>query len=636
MKISSEQLIIINEVKNGNNVSINSVAGSGKTTTQFFIAEEFSDLKILTLTYNAMLRHESKIRLKSMKNMTVHTFHSFCCKNYCNGYTNNTISNAINLKDEVELNYDMIVIDEAQDLTDLLYRFILRILADNNKEPILLIFGDDRQAIYKYMGSNSDYLTNSSKYFKSSRPWVNRELNVSYRLTENMCGAINHFLGSNKIISGNKNSNNKVEYKICDSFKVYESIKQTIIKLITDGVNYSDIMIIAPSIKSNNKKKYNLSPVRRLAHEFISFLPIFIPNEGNKDESILKNKIMFTTFHQSKGLQRKIVVVYNVDESYNKFYNKEGVPGCPNAIYVALSRATERLIIIQDMKQLPFNFINLKKLSEYCDITGCQAEIKELPQETKINKISVTDLVGNCDMTIEDLKFSIVNEAGKLVKINSTIKNVNYYKLIKAEVETTEDISMINGVAIPNFIQFAMTGNCNLNYSELNSKNQNKLRKLLDKPEFDIDYICNMDSSESNKFVELWLKTSIDYVYRNEPHLISQINNFSWLSVNDFIDIYINIIGMISPRADFEVPIEYLNYSGIIDCIDRVNKIVWEFKCVSELNEKHKIQLLVYMGMLKNPRYDGYRFYLCNLLSGEIIEIYKCEFNLELFNKIVG
>ena len=82
--------------------------------------------------------------------------------------------------------------------------------------------------------------------------------------------------------------------------------------------------------------------------------------------------------------------------------------------------------------------------------------------------------------------------------------------------------------------------------------------------------------------------------------------------------------------------IEYLNYSGIIDCIDRVNKIVWEFKCVSELNEKHKIQLLVYMGMLKNPKYDNYRFYLCNLLSGEIIEIYKCQFNDELFSKIVS
>jgi superfamily I DNA/RNA helicase len=260
MKISDEQSIIINEIKRGNNVSINSVAGSGKTTTQFFIAEEFHDLQILTLTYNAMLRHESKIRLKSMKNMTVHTFHSFCCKNYCNGYTNNTISNAINLKDKIEFNYDIIVIDEAQDLTELLYRFILRILDDNKKEPILLIFGDDRQAIYKYMGSNVDYLVNSSKYFKSSRPWVNRELNVSYRLTSNMCGTINHFLNSNKIISGNSSNNNKVEYKICDSFKVYESIKQIIINLINDGINYSDIMIIAPSIKSNNKKKYNHNP----------------------------------------------------------------------------------------------------------------------------------------------------------------------------------------------------------------------------------------------------------------------------------------------------------------------------------------------------------------------------------------
>ena len=40
------------------------------------------------------------------------------------------------------------------------------------------------------------------------------------------------------------------------------------------------------------------------------------------DQDVMRGKLVFSTFHQTKGLQRKAVLVFNFDESYYKYYNK--------------------------------------------------------------------------------------------------------------------------------------------------------------------------------------------------------------------------------------------------------------------------------------------------------------------------
>ena len=47
---------------------------------------------------------------------------------------------------------------------------------------------------------------------------------------------------------------------------------------------------------------------------------------------------MLSSFHQSKGLERKLVVVFNYEASFFRFFAKETPPAsrnvCPNAMYV--------------------------------------------------------------------------------------------------------------------------------------------------------------------------------------------------------------------------------------------------------------------------------------------------------------
>jgi superfamily I DNA/RNA helicase len=80
---SDEQMSIIHNLEH-KNVLVDSVAGSGKTTTNLFIAQRFKSKRILLLTYNAKLKIETRDKVKKMKinNLQVDSYHSFCYGKY--------------------------------------------------------------------------------------------------------------------------------------------------------------------------------------------------------------------------------------------------------------------------------------------------------------------------------------------------------------------------------------------------------------------------------------------------------------------------------------------------------------------------------------------------------------------------
>ena len=61
--ISNEQANILTSFVN-NNVLVDAVAGSGKTTTNLYIAKKFHKYNILLLTYNAKLKLETRKKVK--------------------------------------------------------------------------------------------------------------------------------------------------------------------------------------------------------------------------------------------------------------------------------------------------------------------------------------------------------------------------------------------------------------------------------------------------------------------------------------------------------------------------------------------------------------------------------------------
>ena len=136
-EISTEQKYIIDSIQN-NNVIVDSVAGSGKTTTNLFIAKSYLNLNILLLTYNSKLKIETreKVKIHDITNIDIHSYHSFCVKYYDNEcFVDMKIIKLLenNKPIQKKINFDLIILDEAQDITPLYYQLICKINYDNNQ-----------------------------------------------------------------------------------------------------------------------------------------------------------------------------------------------------------------------------------------------------------------------------------------------------------------------------------------------------------------------------------------------------------------------------------------------------------------------------------------------------------------------
>ena len=121
---SEEQQHAINQILKGDNVVIDAVAGSGKSTTVLSLARQVPDKKrILQLAYNAILRKEVKAKLKEreIKNVKVHTFHSLAVRYYLHSAHTDTgirkiVREDMQPKEQIP-QFQIVVLDEAQDMS---------------------------------------------------------------------------------------------------------------------------------------------------------------------------------------------------------------------------------------------------------------------------------------------------------------------------------------------------------------------------------------------------------------------------------------------------------------------------------------------------------------------------------------
>jgi len=365
-KLSDEQNEVIKNLKLENNIILNSCAGSGKTTTIIGIASALPNKQILILTYNRSLRKDTVEKLNNIPNTECHTFHSFGYKYYnkeC--FNDDNLQNKIiliNLIPLVKFKFDLILIDESQDITPIYYTFIQKIINDNLIPNVqLCIIGDDRQVIYEYKGADNRYLIYSDILFKKNitRKWIKLKLTQSFRITSPMSKFINKYLlysdSSYKINSYKEGS--KLRFIETDNrgLACYLEIKY----YLNLGYKPDDIFVLAPSVKT--KSIYNpILTLQRLLTRSKIYIEINSDSSIEKDEKLFQNKLYISTIHGVKGLERKITILMYFDQSYYLFNKNIQKLYCPNTIYVALTRASEHTSLISSTDYFPFIKLNTK------------------------------------------------------------------------------------------------------------------------------------------------------------------------------------------------------------------------------------------------------------------------------------
>ena len=145
MKLSPEQQTILETIKTGVNVNVDAVAGTGKTTLILSMAKELKNKQILQMTYNKSLKFEvrEKIIKDEITNLNVHTYHSLAvCYYRETAFVDNELRKIIVNKETPSKEIpkiDMLVLDEAQDMTFLYFQFMCKFLFDMNNKVQLLI-----------------------------------------------------------------------------------------------------------------------------------------------------------------------------------------------------------------------------------------------------------------------------------------------------------------------------------------------------------------------------------------------------------------------------------------------------------------------------------------------------------------
>lgn len=654
-----------------NNVMVNAVAGSGKTTTILHISEHFKESNILVITYNSKLRLETKEKIEKYQlcNVDVHTFHSFCRKNYNTSCKSDTEIREIFhdgfvfKKNNNKMGFDIIILDEVQDMSPLYYNLFCKLFKDNNNlQTKIGIFGDFRQSIFSFNKSDERYITLYDKLFYNMNhfDWVERKLQTSFRITNQMSYFLNECMFNKKIITANKHSEYKPRYLFCNSYAnkcmcqnsiIYNTIFLEFQKIIKE-LHYlpEDIFILAPSIKSrkyvdesdddcvnnyNDNKQESCrccqdtkTPVlilENLIKKYMPDIPIYVPlsDEGKVDETIILNKLAFLSFHQSKGLERKVVFVFNFDNSYFTYYGKNlSRYKCPNILYVASTRASERLILIHHCYNQFLPFVKKNKINYLCDPTykrkidqippfiSCSLEKEQCYDVTYLTSHLPEDILDAC---FEMIDKTIVQQKDSLMKISSSVEGLYGNELV----------CDINGIFFPTYYQYITTLKIDIlhemlkippEHIDLYEKTHNIKLSEIDLSKISIKellFICVCYSSMRNKVL----------------YKITQIKQFDWINDEhlqiakerlDALHISIN------SKYEFAISEKCIDkhISGRIDLNDFDNNNIYEFKCVTELQKEHYIQLAIYMYMNeKEISNENNKYYLFNILTNEKIEI---------------
>lgn len=630
---SDEQQKIIDALKNKQNVIVNAVAGSGKTTTILGIAKQMLDVNILQITYNKALQLEveEKVKNENLTNIKIYTYHGLSCSFYdYTAWTDDKITEIITNDTQFKprknhKHYSIIVIDEAQDMTELYFKLVYKFLKDLKFVGNLLILGDNFQGIYEFKGADTRYLTLADEIFKSHKPFIKLTLNTSYRLTNTTARFINEFMMYDKVNIHAPKIGDPVIYHRLNQFSNDDSkiIANYIIdKIVNHNAKADDFFIIAPSL---TKSKILKNIENNLVDANIQcYVPM--TDETKLKEKILKGKIVFTSYHQSKGRERPYVIVLGFDTSYYKYYNKTANMNiCENILYVAVSRASKQLILVEDynygshpfLKCIPLidgsamsddikSFLHITEESMLYDYRNRKVIEDKVIQEQSIirHNTSVTIFTKFINNEILD-KISILVD--KLYITLSPVEEKNIVLFpndIQTSSSTFEEVFDIIGVTLPSMLEITKHGKTNVLHRnskiEVDSMLQNKKHKTITDEFNKIIYPCIT--------IKDWLHLGNFYLACTNKlyYKIKQIKNYDWVTDKMKEGCHNNMKRHIVSFNDLEFEYEQkvilpnkkygqITLTGRFDAIN--TDTLWEFKLSENFSIEHKLQLIIYSYM---------------------------------------
>ena len=204
------------------------------------------------------------------------------------------------------LNFEYLIIDEYQDISDERYQLTKNIVNRNRAKVIAV--GDDWQSIFAFSGSKIEYIYNFLYYFKGAKLL---RITNTYRNSQQLIDYSGTFIMKNKDqidkdLVSNKNLINPIRFVPFDNSINYDDEYQVLKKLILKI--------------HNNNKEHNILVLGR-TNKIINKCfddPQLKDDIGTKIQYIGYEDITIDgmTFHKSKGLTADEVILIGLDDGF--------------------------------------------------------------------------------------------------------------------------------------------------------------------------------------------------------------------------------------------------------------------------------------------------------------------------------
>lgn len=351
------------------NYMVTGIPGSGKTVILFaraiHLIKENPNWRVLILTYNRSLRYKLQSKLNkvaslfsedlnnkeiNIDNIEIRHFHEET-KRLSNGakkpynmrideWFNEEVVRIANENARPE--YDAILIDEYQDFRMSWIALCVKLckeytLKNGKKVKNLFLAGDRLQSIY----NNKDISWKSigldmrgrSKLLKTSYRSANEHMTLALNFLRNdkkLRDEIDKFYKDDESDNTLSSVSNGSVKSIVGNFSM---IGDKIIELKKRGYKNEDFLILAGTKNLCDEIKNSCSEHIRYEMQCMKDL----------DSNNIKDNIVVTTYHSSKGLEAKVVFLTTIDSIYNGNDIENQMKR--KTVYVGMTRASEKLYI---------------------------------------------------------------------------------------------------------------------------------------------------------------------------------------------------------------------------------------------------------------------------------------------------
>lgn len=686
--VSEEQQQIINNIQNNKNVIVDACAGSGKSTTILSTAKSMPHKRFLLITYNKSLRKEiiEKVNELQLRNIVVHTYHSLAVATYHPDAHVDRVMRLIVANNEsprIQLTpFDVVVLDEVQDMTFLYYRLVVKYIKDIGAPILMMILGDYMQGLYEFKGADIRFLTMANQIWTGFPllvypEFVECKLKMSYRITNPIADFVNNaMLGETRLYACKEGE--PVCYIRRRIYELQRIVVATIRDLIeTKNVQPSDIFVLGGSVKGPNSR------IRKIENALVeSGIPCHVPmieTSDNFDENVIKGKIVFSSFHTSKGRQRPYVFIVGFDNSYFKTIAKTLDPNvCPNTLYVATTRASTKMYLLESddyRSDRPFKFLKLKhhemKTTPYIDFRGipqsifedsgasCAGGANSAPtDEETVFRTTPSEMTRFISEAVLE-EITVLLDQIFIKETASPLDEIALPTVLKTRAGFYEDVSDLNGIAIPSLLYDYII---NLYTDDTDTSHATCPCILYDM------IVQTMSQTKPNK--HLYLKGIVlqldpvcssieDYLYManvyeaTQEKLYFKLNQierdeYTWLTPDVLSQCKHRLLSVLEEEIMMEKPeiektiIQYdddLSHALIQQCLSpyfsgkevfqftaridlMTHSTLWELKCTSEITAEHMIQTVIYAWIMRtiDPKFSR-TVKIFNIRTGQILRL---------------